>query len=160
MPTKEYVKSLINRIYQLKSESQFLGEMLHEKELFIDEIKNELQATNQWIGELERENESLNDWKRIITNAPGESQEVAINRFKFTASIKPIIDEWRKEVEKRDEAIKKLVEALTDGTKWMKWWLDQEICDCDEYGHHCGKTERRAELKMMNEALKLAGGTK
>lgn len=37
--------------------------------------------------------------------------------------------------------------------KWMDWWLDSELCECDGHGHICGKTERRREADALRRAL-------
>ena len=51
------------------------------------------------------------------------------------------------------EQIGRMSEALEIGIKWMEWWINQEFCDCDEYGHICGKPERKKELEQMKKAL-------
>ena len=51
------------------------------------------------------------------------------------------------------EQIGRMSKALEIGIKWMEWWLNQEFCDCDEYGHVCGKYERKKELEQMKKAL-------
>lgn len=62
------------------------------------------------------------------------------------------------EVEHADEIIAacnmlpELIEALELSSGWMKWWLDNNECDC-EMDHICGKPERQRELNAINELL-------
>ncbi len=48
-----------------------------------------------------------------------------------------------------------LLAAAKTGAQWMRWWLDQDECEC-EYGHSCGKIERTAELKEIERAITAA----
>lgn len=51
-----------------------------------------------------------------------------------------------------------LLEAAKKGAEWMKWWLENEQCDCDMH-HICGKPARRTELRKIEAAiLKEEGG--
>jgi len=50
-----------------------------------------------------------------------------------------------------------LLSAAKVGAKWMRWWLEQNECEC-EYGHTCGKTERMRELAQMEAAIAEAEG--
>jgi len=45
-----------------------------------------------------------------------------------------------------------LVEALELTGKWMEFWLEEDLCDCEGV-HICGKTERKKELKVIKELL-------
>lgn len=51
------------------------------------------------------------------------------------------------------EQLVRLREAATVALKWMDWWLDSELCECDGYGHVCGKTERKREADALRHAL-------
>jgi hypothetical protein len=51
-----------------------------------------------------------------------------------------------------------LLSAAKTGAKWMRWWLEQNECEC-EYGHTCGKTERMRELEEMEAAIAKAEGS-
>jgi hypothetical protein len=46
-----------------------------------------------------------------------------------------------------------LREALKIGIKWMRNWLNEDLCDCDGLGHICGKDQRRREVEQMEAAL-------
>lgn len=50
-----------------------------------------------------------------------------------------------------------LLSAAKTGEKWMRWWLEQDECEC-EYGHTCGKLERMCELEQMEAAIAKAEG--
>lgn len=50
-----------------------------------------------------------------------------------------------------------LLSAAKTGAKWMRWWLEQDECEC-EYGHTCGKPERTRELEQMEAAIAKAEG--
>lgn len=50
-----------------------------------------------------------------------------------------------------------LLSAAKTGAKWMRWWLEQDECEC-EYGHTCGKLERMCELEQMEAAIAKAEG--
>ncbi len=50
-----------------------------------------------------------------------------------------------------------LLAAAKTGAQWMRWWLDQDECEC-EYGHSCGKIARMAELKEIERAITAAEG--
>ena len=50
-----------------------------------------------------------------------------------------------------------LLSAAKTGANWMRWWLEQDECDC-EYGHTCGKNERVRELEQMERAIAKAEG--
>lgn len=45
-----------------------------------------------------------------------------------------------------------IIEAAKKGAEWMKWWLQNEECDCD-MDHICGKPARRRELREIEEAI-------
>ena len=45
-----------------------------------------------------------------------------------------------------------LLSAAQTGAKWMRWWLEQNECEC-EAGHSCGKPERMRELEQMERAI-------
>ena len=42
--------------------------------------------------------------------------------------------------------------AAKVGAKWMRWWLEQNECEC-EYGHTCGRKERQHELEQIERAI-------
>ena len=46
-----------------------------------------------------------------------------------------------------------ILEAAKKGAEWMRWWISQGGCDC-ENGHHCGLDERRRELEEMDRTIK------
>ena len=50
-----------------------------------------------------------------------------------------------------------LLSAAKTGAKWMRWWLEQDECDC-EFSHTCGRNERLRELKQMEAAIAAAEG--
>lgn len=50
-----------------------------------------------------------------------------------------------------------LLSAAKAGAKWMRWWLEQNECDC-EHIHTCGKIERKRELEQMEAAIAEAEG--
>lgn len=50
-----------------------------------------------------------------------------------------------------------LLSAAKTGAKWMRWWLEQDECEC-EYDHTCGKPERTRELEQMEAAIAKAEG--
>lgn len=47
-----------------------------------------------------------------------------------------------------------LLEAAKKGAEWMRWWISQGGCEC-ENGHSCGLTERRNELALIERAIKI-----
>jgi hypothetical protein len=51
------------------------------------------------------------------------------------------------------EQLVRLRETSAVALKWMDWWLDSELCECDGYGHVCGKTERKREADALRNAL-------
>jgi len=46
-----------------------------------------------------------------------------------------------------------VLEAAKKGAEWMRWWIAQGGCEC-ENGHSCGLDERREELHQMERAIK------
>jgi hypothetical protein len=46
-----------------------------------------------------------------------------------------------------------LLEAAKKGAEWMRWWVSNACCGC-EHGHSCGLTERKKELKEIEQAIK------
>lgn len=46
-----------------------------------------------------------------------------------------------------------LLEAAQLASKWMGTWLEEDLCECEGPGHSCGKTERREELREINQAI-------
>ena len=71
-----------------------LGDAPREAERERDEARSEV--------------ERLRDWERIITNAPGEARDNAIERLRESGAMQPIIDAWREKLaaaeRERDEA--------------------------------------------------------
>lgn len=49
-----------------------------------------------------------------------------------------------------------LLKAAKAGAKWMRWWLDQNECDCPPEGHICGYLDRKWELEKIEQAIILA----
>ena len=45
-----------------------------------------------------------------------------------------------------------LLSAAKTGAKWMRWWLEENECDC-EGSHICGRTERMRELEQMERVI-------
>jgi len=45
-----------------------------------------------------------------------------------------------------------LLSAAKTGAHWMRWWLEQNECEC-EYGHICGRNERERELKEIEGVI-------
>lgn len=53
------------------------------------------------------------------------------------------------------ERIRKLEAVVKEAkviAKWMKWWLNEDLCDCDTY-HICGRPQRERELQSFEQAL-------
>lgn len=71
----------------------------------------ELLRENQ---KLRDEIERLNDWKRIIENAPGQAKDTAIERFNFTQSIMPIIEIWKEKVQTLEAELQQMKAAVPD----------------------------------------------
>lgn len=59
--------------------------------------------------------------------------------------------------QKTEDIFDDLLSAAKTGAKWMRWWLEQDECEC-EYGHTCGKNERLRELKQIEAAIAAAEG--
>ena len=55
-------------------------------------------------------------------------------------------------------AAPELLETLEKAASWMRFWLDQQECDCPEIYHTCGRYDREKELEEMQAALKKAKG--
>lgn len=47
----------------------------------------------------------------------------------------------------------RLRESLKIGVEWMEFWLNEDICDCEDGVHICGRNEREKELRIMKQAL-------
>lgn len=43
--------------------------------------------------------------------------------------------------------------AVKIGATWMRWWLQNQECDC-EAGHICGRQDRLIELEQMDSILR------
>lgn len=56
------------------------------------------------------------------------------------------------ETQAKLEKAEKVIETQGLSVKWMKWWLDNQECDCESV-HVCGKTERIHEFKQIELAL-------
>lgn len=50
------------------------------------------------------------------------------------------------------EQVRELTRLVGIGAKWIKWWLAENPCECEQ-GHTCGKYERQKELDAMDAAL-------
>lgn len=50
-------------------------------------------------------------------------------------------------------------EALATGAKWMRWWIEEQYCDC-EGEHFCGLPQRRKELEKIEALLQSTEQTK
>lgn len=48
--------------------------------------------------------------------------------------------------------VKELEEALTQCLQWFEWWLDDNVCEC-ENDHTCGKNERILEYDKLRKVL-------
>ena len=55
-------------------------------------------------------------------------------------------------------AAPELLETLEKAASWMRFWLDQQECDCPEIYHTCGRYDRERELEQMQAAIKKAKG--
>jgi hypothetical protein len=51
------------------------------------------------------------------------------------------------------EQLVRLRDAAAVALKWMDWWLDSELCECDGYGHVCGKDQRKREADALRNVL-------
>lgn len=49
-----------------------------------------------------------------------------------------------------------LLEAAKTAAKWMKEWLDDNLCECEGLAHGCGRTERMEELIEIQRAIRKA----
>lgn len=92
----------------------------------------------------------------IISRDPKESTyekgDDKFNQFiHFTGNFETMKDNSAY-VEKACNLFPGLVEALESTGKWMEFWLEEDLCDC-EGAHICGKTERRNELAIIKELL-------
>lgn len=45
-----------------------------------------------------------------------------------------------------------IVDAAKLAAKWMKQWLDDDLCDCGDI-HICGRIERIKELRQIEKAI-------
>jgi hypothetical protein len=54
--------------------------------------------------------------------------------------------------EARIKKLEAVVEAAKVLAKWMQWWLDENLCECDGI-HTCGRTQREQELNKFRQAL-------
>lgn len=50
------------------------------------------------------------------------------------------------------EALGDLIGMVEPAIKWMRWWIEQEECEC-ENGHSCGLDKRFAECVAAEGAL-------
>ena len=64
------------------------------------------------IERLERENERLQRWKKLLEDAPGESKDSIRTRCLETDYIQPIVGEWRKKVERLERQLEAAEAAL------------------------------------------------
>lgn len=48
--------------------------------------------------------------------------------------------------------INDLLAAATTAARWMRQWLDDDLCDC-EGDHICGRTERERELQAIEKVI-------
>jgi len=76
---------------------------------YIAELANDaiplLEACQSEIERLERENERLQRWKKLLEDAPGESKDSIRTRCLETDYIQPIVGEWRKKVERLERQL-------------------------------------------------------
>jgi len=52
------------------------------------------------------------------------------------------------------EAVVGLVAAAETAARWMQWWLDQDVCECEGPEHACGRTERERELENLRREIR------
>ena len=57
------------------------------------------------------------------------------------------------DVKKVKEKNEQLREMVAIGAKWMEWWLNEDMCDCEGIYHTCGRDERKKELERMKQVL-------
>lgn len=59
------------------------------------------------------------------------------------------------EIEALRARVWELETAARIGGRWMEFWLDQELCDCDfeSGGHRCGYQDREHDLAKIKAAL-------
>lgn len=91
------------------------------------------------------------------------TNNAAASRIKVVCECWPctIVDqEHREELLKNARLIASapdLLDALQVTTKWMEWWLSNDICEC-EGSHVCGKPDRQEELDAARSAIAKALG--
>jgi hypothetical protein len=117
----------------------------------MDDLQKDLEISQLASGGLWVEKgDSIYDGERLVAgNVPKKRDRV----FIINAHQR-----WAKNVKRAMAAearIKKLeavVEAAKVLAKWMQWWLDENLCECDGI-HTCGRTQREQELNKFRQAL-------
>ncbi len=66
-------------------------------------------------------------------------------------------DSFADEIARLEQQRDELLAAAVIGARWMRFWIDDDLCDCDGE-HHCGRTERRKELTVMEASIAKARG--
>lgn len=69
------------------------------------------------VAELEAENASLREWKRLFDAAPPEAHEVMLERFRESEAVQPIVAVWKAKVAQLEQL---LLEALYQGAHISK----------------------------------------
>jgi len=71
------------------------------------------------------------------------------------APLSPIqvSERWEATVRVAEARVAALETAATVALKWMDWWLNEDMCECEGIGHRCGWSERKAEADTLRAAL-------
>lgn len=56
-------------------------------------------------------------------------------------------------LEERIKNLERLIAPAKNAAKCMEWWLEDELCDCEDGNHICGLPARRRELRWLQETL-------
>lgn len=90
------------------------------------------------------------DWWSVISYdaldcpKPGTEKEW----FEKWLQQRAALQYWLQRVRK----LEAVVEASKILAKWMQWWLDENLCECNGI-HICGRTQREQELNEFKKAL-------
>lgn len=84
--------------------------------------------------------------EELVKNASDLQRRVLI---KHTAAI---LEEVHDKIKSRDIKLAETIEAASLAAKWMRWWIDQDGCECDQ-SHTCGKNERIRELEYIEHVI-------
>ena len=71
----------------------------------------------------------------------------------YLATDKSVADDISEKLRDAAQTIERLKDAARIGSKWMEFWLSQNECECEDGLHYCGRNDREADLKFINETI-------